>query len=102
MGKEKPVKCRNQMQICVPGRREAMVMLVIKTEFGDFGHPKDLLHYMKQECITEVHIRVQYCFEDVFEKDMTVGSVSKWVATFISPVAGTLEDAIKWLRLGGE
>lgn len=77
-------------------------MLVIKTEFGDFGHPKDLLLYMKRECITKTHVRVQYCFEDVFEKDMTDGMVSKWAATFISPVAGTLEDAVRWLRLGGE
>lgn len=77
-------------------------MLVIKTELGNFGHPKDLLHYMKTECITKVHVKVQYCFEDVFEKDMGMGDVQKWAATFISPVAGTLEDAIRWLRLGGE
>lgn len=95
MGKEKPVKGLQSGQ-------EVMVMLVIKTEFGDFGHPKDLLYHMKRECITKVHVRVQYCFEDVFEKDMSASSVSKWAATFISPVAGTLEDAIKWLRLGGE
>lgn len=82
--------------------QEVMVMLVIKTEFGDFGHPKDLLYHMKRECITKAHVRVQYCFEDVFEKDMSADSVAKWTATFISPVAGTLEDAIKWLRLGGE
>ena len=48
-------------------------MLVIKTELGNFGHPKDLLHYMKTECITKVHVKVQYCFEDVFEKDMGMG-----------------------------
>lgn len=77
-------------------------MLVIKTELGNFGHPKDLLHYMKTECITKVHVKVQYCFEDVFEKDMGMGDVRKWAATFISPVAGSLEDAIRWLRLGGE
>ncbi len=77
-------------------------MLVIKTELGNFGHPKDLLHYMKTECITKVHVKVQYCFEDVFEKDMGMGDVQKWAATFISPVAGSLEDAIRWLRLGGE
>ena len=77
-------------------------MLVIKTELGNFGHPKDLLHYMKTECITKVHVKVQYCFEDVFEKDMGMGDVQKWAATFISPVAGSLEDAIRWLRLGGD
>ena len=77
-------------------------MLVIKTELGNFGHPKDLLHYMKTECITKVHVKVQYCFEDVFEKDMGMGDVQKWAATFISPVAGSLEDAIRWLRLVGE
>ena len=77
-------------------------MLVIKTELGNFGHPTDLLHYMKTECITKVHVKVQYCFEDVFEKDMGMGDVQKWAATFISPVAGSLEDAIRWLRLGGE
>lgn len=77
-------------------------MLVIKTELGNFGHPKDLLHYMKTECITKVHVKVQYCFEDVFEKDMGMGDVQKWAVTFISPVAGSLEDAIRWLRLGGE
>ena len=77
-------------------------MLVIKTELGNFGNPKDLLHYMKTECITKVHVKVQYCFEDVFEKDMGMGDVQKWAATFISPIAGSLEDAIRWLRLGGE
>ena len=76
-------------------------MLVIGTEFGNFGHPKDLLRHMKEAGITKVHVKVQYCFEDVFEKDMSVDDVSKWAENFISPVVGTLEDAIKWLRLGG-
>lgn len=76
-------------------------MLVIGTEFGNFGHPKDLLRYMEEEGIAEVHVKVQYCFEDVAERDMTVDDVSKWAGNFISPVACTLEDAIKWLRLGG-
>ena len=76
-------------------------MLVIKTSFGDFGHPKDLLHYMKDEDLTEAYVKVQYCFEDVFEKNMSFDDGSKWAQNFISPVAGTLEDAIKWLRLGG-
>lgn len=76
-------------------------MLIIETEFGNFGHPKDLFRYMKEECITQTHVKVQYCFEDVFEKDMSVDDVSKWLCTFISPIASNLEDAIKWLRLGG-
>lgn len=76
-------------------------MLVIKTPFGDFGHPKDLLHYMKDEDLAGTHMRVQYCFEDVFEKDMSFDDVSRWAQNFISPVAGTLDEAIKWLRLGG-
>ena len=76
-------------------------MLVIKTPFGNFGHPRDLLHYMKEECLTEAYVKVQYCFEDVFEKDMPFEDVSRWAESFISPVAGTLDEAIKWLRLGG-
>ena len=76
-------------------------MLVIETKFGNFGHPKDLYCYMNECCIIKAHVKVQYCFEDVFEKDMSVNDVSKWAGTFISPVASNLEDAIKWLRLGG-
>lgn len=76
-------------------------MLIIETEFGNFGHPKDLLYYIKEAGVTKVHVRVQYCFEDVFEKDMSVDEVSKWATTFISPVAGNLEEAVKWLRSGG-
>lgn len=76
-------------------------MLVIKTGFGNFGHPKDLLRFMEEKDILNARIRVEYCFEEVFEKDMSMGEVQKWAATFISPVAGSLEDAIKWLRLGG-
>jgi len=74
-------------------------MLVIKTSFGNFGHPKDLLHYMKDEDLTAAYVKVQYCFEDVFEKNMSFDDVS--AQNFIRPVAGTLEEAIKWLRLGG-
>ena len=74
-------------------------MLVIKTPFGDFGHPKDLLHYMKDEALAEAYVKVQYCFEDVFEKNMSFADVSKWTKNFIRPVAGTLEEAIRWLRL---
>ena len=76
-------------------------MLVIKTPFGDFGHPKDLLHYMKDGDLADVYVKVQYCFEDVFEKNMSFDDVSKWAQNFIRPVAGTLEEAIRWLRLGG-
>lgn len=76
-------------------------MLVIKTQFGDFGHPKDLLHYMKDEDLTQAHVKVQFCFEDVFEKNMSFDDVSKWAQNFIRPVAGTLEEAVKWLRIGG-
>ena len=65
-------------------------MLVIKTPFGDFGHPN-----------TDVYVKVQYCFEDVFEKNMSFDDVAKWAQNFIRPVAGTLEEAIRWLRLGG-
>jgi len=75
-------------------------MLMIQTELGNFGHPKDLLCYMSEEHIVQVHAKVQYCFEDIFEKDMSVDDVSKWASTYISPVAGTLEDAIKWLMIG--
>lgn len=75
-------------------------MLVIETSFGNFGHPKDLMLYMEEESITKVHVRVQYCFKDVFEKDMSVDDVSKWVLAYISPIAGSIEDAIKWLRIG--
>lgn len=53
-------------------------MLVIKTSFGDFGHPKDLLHYMKDEDLTAAYVKVQYCFEDVFEKNMSFDDVSRW------------------------
>ena len=76
-------------------------MLVIKTPFEDFGHPKDLLHYMKDEGLAEAYVKVQYCFEDVFEKNMSFDDVSKWAQNFIRPVAGTLEEAIRWLRLVG-
>ncbi len=76
-------------------------MLVIKTPFGDFGHPKDLLHYMEDEELAEAYVKVQYFFESVFEKNMSFDDVSRWKQNFISPVAGTLEEAIKWLRLGG-
>ena len=50
-------------------------MLVIKTPFEDFGHPKDLLHYMKDEGLAEAYVKVQYCFEDVFEKNMSFDDV---------------------------
>lgn len=75
-------------------------MLIIQTESGNFGHPKDLMLYMEEEGITKVHVIVQYCFKEVFEKDMSAGDVSKWASAYISPVAGTLEDAIKWLMIG--
>lgn len=77
-------------------------MLTIKTPQGSFGHPKDLLHYMKDKELARVHIKVEYCFEEVFEKDMSLQDVTKWASTFVSPIAGTLEGAIEWLRLGGE
>lgn len=75
-------------------------MLMIWTKYGNFGHPKDLKRYMEEEGIAKVHIKVQYCFEDVFEKDMSIDDVSKWASAYISPVAGTLEDAIKWILIG--
>lgn len=78
-----------------------IAILIIETEFGNFGHPKDLFCYMKEYDIGQIHVKVQYCFEDVFEKDMLIDDVSRWAHTFISPVAGNLADAVKWLRLGG-
>ena len=77
-------------------------MLTIKTPQEIFGHPRDLLHYMKDEELATIHVKVKYCFEEVFEKDMSLDDVTKWASTFVSPVAGTLESAIEWLRLGGE
>ncbi len=76
-------------------------MLIIKTQYGNFGHPKDLMHYMEDESLSWLHVKVEYCFEEVFDKDMSFEDVSKWVSIFISPVASTLEDAVKWLRTGG-
>lgn len=60
-------------------------MLVIKTPFGDFGHPKDLLHYMKDGDLADVYVKVQYCFEDVFEKNMSFDDVSKMGANLYQP-----------------
>lgn len=75
-------------------------MLEIQTEFGNFMRPKDLLLFMNDEGISEAHVKVEYCFEEVFEKDMSKRDVSIWAATYISPVTSSLKDALLWLRGG--
>ena len=77
-------------------------MLEILTDIGNFGHPKDLLHFMRDEHKDSAHVVVRYCFEPVCEKDMSINEVEKWVRTYISPVAGSLQEAIKWLLIGLE
>ena len=77
-------------------------MLEIITNFGTFGRPKDLYQYMKTEKIEKVHVIVKYCLYLVDERDMNIGEVMKWSDTFISPVAGSLQDAIAWIKIGLE
>ena len=75
-------------------------MLEIITELGTFGRPEDLYRCMKTEQIEKIHAIVKYCFEIVDEKDMNSGEIKKWSDTFVSPVAGSLQDAIAWIKTG--
>ena len=81
-------------------RERVVIMLEILTDIGNFGHPADLLHFMRDEQKENVHIHIRYCFEEVCERDMSLSDVEKWVRTYISPVAGSLQEAIKWLLIG--
>ena len=75
-------------------------MLEILTDFSNFGHPADLYKYMTSEGIARARITVRYCFEEVLEKDMSIAEAKKWKETFISPVAGSIQEAIRWIRIG--
>lgn len=56
-------------------------MLVIETEYANFGNPKDLLRYMREEGIKVVHATTKYCLAVVglpnFE--LTLSDVEAWV-----------------------
>ncbi|WP_244835229.1 hypothetical protein [Clostridium sp. BJN0001] len=44
-------------------------MLDIETEYGCFGHFKDLLLFMQEECLQEIEITdIKYCLSEIYGK----------------------------------
>ena len=55
-------------------------MLIIQTEYANFGNPTDLLKYMIEENIKVVHVTAKYCFTTfVNNLEMTVYDVKNWI-----------------------
>lgn len=58
-----------------------MFMLVIETEFANFGNPQDLLLYMLDEQIETVYVTAKYCLcTFVKNLELTIQDVRNWVS----------------------
>ena len=56
-------------------------MLEIRTKFGSFYNFTDLLHYMKDELITEVTYEVYYIFDKFVKTHLTLAELEEKVAS---------------------
>lgn len=44
-------------------------MLLIETNYGNFGRLQDILKYMKEEHLEEIEfLKVEYCFDEIIGK----------------------------------
>lgn len=48
-----------------------MLMLIIETPFGSFGQFEDVLHFMKDERLSNIEMTVKYNFSQVGFSSMT-------------------------------
>lgn len=53
-------------------------MYYIQTEYGNFGKPRDLYLFMKQEGIKEVTATSYYIGDPVCTTHMTIEKVKEW------------------------
>lgn len=53
--------------------------MLIKTEYANFGNPKDLLCYMQEENILECTVTCQYWGAKLLPMKMTQQDVKEWI-----------------------
>lgn len=58
--------------------RQVLNML-IKTEYANFGNPKDLLRYMQEENILECTVTYEYWGAKLLPMKMTQQDVKEWI-----------------------
>lgn len=53
--------------------------MLIKTEYANFGNPKDLLRYMQEENILECTVTCEYWGAKLLPMKMTQQDVKEWI-----------------------